>query len=481
MVQASTGIGKTMAVLFPALQSLAHGWADCIFYVTARTTGKASAEDAPPNPGKIRTQGQMGHDNRQRKDLFLSPAKTAPAPACPFASGYYDRLGDALQRLTRQDAFDRAAVEALAREHRLCPHELSLDLASWADAVVCDYNHVFDPRAYLRRFFLEVTEKYAFLVDEAHNLPDRCRDMFSAELRANDFSALRKMAKTSRPDLYKVLGEIDKWFKPAKQRTADAGGALFEKEPPDSLLPILRRFLDLPVEYPTLISFPDSGWERTALEALPSSPLTDAHPYASIWRDLALAARHFLKTAEAWGDDYAAAYQYQGRAFGLKLLCLDPARRLAEALKRSRSAICFSASLPAHHLVPGPYRRPGNRRRTGSPVPVSPGKPQGDDRFQPVHALKEQGRDRLGRGPPHRRIHPGPSRQLPGLFPVLPVPGNDPGGLASGVGNYFAAEDKRNVIARSGATWQSRFNSRRLLRFARYDGFGWAVIDNEFV
>ena len=99
-----------------------------------------------------------------------------------LAIGYFDRINDALQDAFEHDAFTRPLIEEYAQKHQVCPFEFSLELSLWSDPIICDYNYVFDPRAHLKRFFEEEGGQYAFLVDEAHNLVDRAREMFSADL-----------------------------------------------------------------------------------------------------------------------------------------------------------------------------------------------------------------------------------------------------------------------------------------------------------
>ena len=109
-----------------------------------------------------------------------------------------------------RDAFTRHTIEALARDYTVCPFEFSLDLSLWVDCIICDYNYAFDPRVYLRRFFLEDIGDYTFLVDEAHNLVDRAREMFSAELRKQPFLGLRRTVKGRLKKLYSAAGSLDK-------------------------------------------------------------------------------------------------------------------------------------------------------------------------------------------------------------------------------------------------------------------------------
>lgn len=110
--------------------------------------------------------------------------------ACPYANGHYDRINDAMyELLTQEEHFTREKVQEYAEKHRVCPFELSLDMSLFSDAIICDYNYVFDPRVYLKRFFADGLGKqnYVFLIDETHNLLDRGREMYSAALFKESF------------------------------------------------------------------------------------------------------------------------------------------------------------------------------------------------------------------------------------------------------------------------------------------------------
>ena len=181
IIQGATGIGKTMAVLYPAIKAIGEGHAEKIFFLTARTTGRTIAEKSLD---ELRSKGlKLRSVTLTAKDkICFRPDASCTPEECEFARGYYDRFENALNDFFTQDAFTRQVIEHKAKAHALCPFESSLDLSLWADCIICDYNYVFDPKVYLRRFFLEKGGDYVFLVDEAHNLVDRARDMFSAQI-----------------------------------------------------------------------------------------------------------------------------------------------------------------------------------------------------------------------------------------------------------------------------------------------------------
>ena len=326
LVQAPTGIGKTMAALFPALKAMAEGHLSKWFYLTARTTGRMAAETAMDT---LRTRGL------QFKSLTLTAKdKICPHPDtpcdgqfCPYAKGYYDRINTVLKLLFQEKSrFTREAIEAAAQAHEICPFEFSLDLSLWADGLICDYNYAFDPRVHLRRFFAEAVGDYAFLVDEAHNLVDRAREMFSAELRRKAVLDLRHRVKPDHPAVYRTLGRIDAWLIQAQKRCNTPTKALAETTPPRDLYPLLDRYLHQARE---ILSRPGSG----------------DLPHRDALMEFYFTARWFRKIADHYLDGYATCYQRNGADLRIKLFCMDPSAGLREALKRAKSAVFFSATL----------------------------------------------------------------------------------------------------------------------------------------
>jgi len=322
-IQAATGIGKTMAVLFPAVRSLADRACAKVFYLTARTTGRLVAEKALD---ELRARGLRlkSLSLTAKEKACFNPDRACSPEECDFARGHYDRLSAARRALFDADAWTREAVAAAAQQFQVCPFEFSLDLSLWADLVVCDYNYAFDPKAYLRRFFLEQTGDYAFLVDEAHNLVDRSREMFSAELRQQPFRDLRRAVKGALPAVYRCLGRINTWMLEARKRAEAAGAPTAERSAPEELYPLLRDFL-------------------SAAEKWLEKNLTSAFREELLERYFE--AGGFLRVAEQFDESYAACYEALSHDLRVKLFCIDPSRQIGDALNRCRSAVFFSATL----------------------------------------------------------------------------------------------------------------------------------------
>ncbi len=324
LVQAPTGIGKTMAVLFPAVKCLGQADIAKIFYLTARTTARGVAEKAfealRANGLRIKSLTLTAKD----KTCF-EPDAACNGEECPYARGFYDRVREAVEQLfSTRDRFDRDTVESIAREYTLCPFELSLELARWADAIICDYNYAFDPRVYLRRFFQEEPDLYAFLIDEAHNLVDRAREMFSAELYKQPFLDLRRSVKNHLPGLYKTLGRVNRCLVTCRKRCETHGEVLSDPAPPEPLAPLLEDFI-----------YKAEKWLVK----------NESPPFREPLLDLYFAASGFMKILDQYDESYVTLMEKTGGDCRLKLFCMDPSRHLKAALTRCVSAIFFSATL----------------------------------------------------------------------------------------------------------------------------------------
>lgn len=326
--QAPTGIGKTVATLFPALKALGGGLVAKIFYLTAKTVGRNVAEDTLKTLAGIGLRCKVLTLTAKEKICFLDTPDCRPE-GCEYARGYFDRVKEALEAIFPRDAFDRATVEEIARAHRVCPFEFSLFLSLWSDVIIGDFNYAFDPRVYLRRFFDPPQDEYTFLVDEAHNLPDRAREMFSAELRKSWFSELKKAVKTSYPAVARTLAKITPHFTRASRELSQAvpdgdrpTGVV--AEPPEELVQALRRFLKTAE---TCLTEPEPSEARTAL------------------LETYFRATAFVRVAETFDEHFVCYTETDGRDVRTRQFCLDPSELLADALKRARSTVFFSATL----------------------------------------------------------------------------------------------------------------------------------------
>lgn len=321
--QAPTGIGKTVSTLFPAVKAMGEGKAERIFYLTAKTVTRRAAEDAF---AQMRDQGlRLKTITLTAKDkiCFLEQRDCNPE-ACPYANGYYDRANQALYELVHDcEAVTREAVEACAQKHRVCPFELSLDAALWCDAIIGDYNYLFNPVVYLKRFFGESPGEYVFLVDEAHNLVDRSRDMYSAALHKSTVLQARRLVGKEERKLFRALGAVNTEMLTLRKACGESR-TLTQEEAPKELLTALNRFI--------------SCWEEWAEEHRHSR--TDP-----LLLQLYFDALFFLRIAELYDDHFVTYVTVSGSDVTVKLLCLDPSPLLDKAMQRGRASIFFSATL----------------------------------------------------------------------------------------------------------------------------------------
>jgi DNA excision repair protein ERCC-2 len=348
LVQAATGIGKTMAVVFAAVKAMAEGITSKIFYLTARTTGRTVAEQAI---AELRDRGlRFKSLTLTAKDkICFNPEKTCTGEECEFARGYYDRLNPALVHIFEQDALTREYLTSVAMQYRLCPFELSLELSLYADCIIGDYNYAFDPRVYLRRFFYETSSDYTFLIDEAHNLVDRSRDMFSAEICKQSFLDVRRAVKGYLGDVYKSLGIINAWMLKARKGGDASDDSWAEKHAPEDIYPLLRRFI---------------------IQAEKWLARNDKTSFRENLLDLYYTVCGFVRVAEQYNENYVTCYERLKKNLRVKLFCIDPSSQLAEALNRCKAAVFFSATMTpleyfknifgcrqsaSHFLLPSPF------------------------------------------------------------------------------------------------------------------------------
>ena len=323
LVEATTGIGKTIAVLYPAVKSIAERVSQKIFYLTARTTGRIVAEKALD---ELRAKGlRLKSVTLTAKDkICFCPDSACNPEECEYARGHFDRINEAVKAIFAGDAFTREQIVETAQTYRVCPFEFSLDLSRWADCIICDYNYVFDPRVYLRRFFQEENGDYIFLIDEAHNLVDRSREMFSAEIFKQPVLDVRRQLKDKLPHVFKSLGRINAWLVKARKKCAESRNPLAEKNPPEDLIPLLKGFL-----------FITERWLSQNIKTAFRESLLDLY----------FAVSGFIRVFDQYDECYTTCYEKMGEDLKLKLFCIDPSIHLEKAMNRCQVAIFFSATM----------------------------------------------------------------------------------------------------------------------------------------
>ncbi len=324
-LEAPTGTGKTISTVFPTVKAMGQEKISRIFYLTAKTITRTVAEEAfdtlRTSQGlKMKTVTITAKD----KICFVDEAERNCNPeACPYAKGHYDRINDAIfDLMTERDSFDRDAIVEYARKHKVCPFEMSLDMSLFADAIICDYNYVFDPFVYLRRFFADGIKKdYCFLVDESHNLLDRGRDMYSAVLRKESFLELKRTISEYHP---RIAGHLDKCNK--------------------ALLELKRQCIEC-TQYNSIEAFIQA---LNRLSSIMNEYLED-HSEGPCREEILLFyfdISRFLTIYDLLDDHYVIYGEYaEDGSFLLKLFCVDPSTNLAQCMGRGVSTILFSATL----------------------------------------------------------------------------------------------------------------------------------------
>ena len=362
-IEAPTGIGKTMAVIFPALKALAEGRLERIFYLTARTVGRTVAEKAWADlrQGGLRVR-TLTLTAKER--ICVREGQACDPSTCPLARGYYNRWHAAMRAALARESLTRPVLEEVSREHQVCPFELSLDVSLWVDAVVCDANYVFDPQVYLRRHFAEDAGDYALLVDEAHNLVDRAREMFSAEIETREIRDVQRAIRSAVPRCARALARLSSALRKLVRSDASAADENEETEPgeldffPKKVPPEPSHTGTGPVarEVRSAGETRDVLTLRDLPESLPPL-LDDALKAAESWlarnqpaefRDALLQLYfrlfQFRRTAEVYDECYVSLLE-PTPTVRLRLFCLDPSLRLRQALDRGKATIFFSATL----------------------------------------------------------------------------------------------------------------------------------------
>ena len=321
-IEAPTGVGKTISTLFPTVKSMGEGLVKKIFYTTARTITRTVAEEAF---SIMRGKGAelLTVTVTAKEKLCILEKPDCNPLSCPRARGHEDRVNDAVYDLiTNEKNIDRETILKYADKHQVCPFEFCLDVALWCDAVICDYNYCFNPDVYFRRFFNDSNIKsYALLVDEAHNLVDRAREMYSAVLDKEKLLEVKKLIK-GREDIWKIFNKVNR-----------------------AMLDIKRGCFDeiTLLDYDEEIKFFKAVNE---LQNKLSSYITDRKvtPPEGVL-DFYFDVRYFMMTASELDEHYLITANVTGDGMKIVLNCMNPKIRLGEYLRFHRSTIFFSATL----------------------------------------------------------------------------------------------------------------------------------------
>ena len=318
LIEAPTGIGKTAASLYGALKALGKGYITAIFYLTARTTGRRAAEDALD---LMREQGLKLRSvtiTAKEKCCLLD---RVDCMGCPHALGYYDRRRDALKEAVHMQKLDAEAIREMAVDHNLCPFELSLDISETADVIICDYNYAFDPRVRIKRYF-DQKSRVGLLVDEAHNLSDRAREMLSAALSGRRLYELRKRIASFEGEespVVRLMTELLNVLRCEEDQEPEAVSDL-----PEGIVEAAKRFAEAAAEL--------------------QSPEPDV-------REFVFDTQWFVNVSRRFDEDcYRVMLLPRDGWLTVRLWCYDPSKHLRRALSRVGGAALFSATLAPMHF-----------------------------------------------------------------------------------------------------------------------------------
>ncbi|WP_105615641.1 ATP-dependent DNA helicase [Vallitalea okinawensis] len=329
--RAPTGTGKTLATLFPAIKAIGEGHGEKIFYLTAKTIGREVADKT--------LMLLENHGLRLRRIILTAKDKVCflehrdcNSGECPYTKGYFDKLNDALDDILQQnDRIDRQTLLDYAEKHQMCPYEFSLDVSNYCDVIICDYNYAFDPRVALRRYFTEESSELILLVDEAHNLVDRGRDMYSSALYKKPMLEMKNLVKSEDDYLTKLFNNVNKSFIEFRKICEANDGVYKQKDYSDKFLKQLRKLHKYTEEFL-------NEHKKVA--------------YKDQLMELFFEINNFIKIAEMYDDNYMTYYEKLGTDVMIKLFCLDPAEFLKKIHDGVKAIVVFSATLlPMQYFI----------------------------------------------------------------------------------------------------------------------------------
>ena len=320
-VQAPTGTGKTISTLFPALKAIGEQKTDKTFYLCSKNTTAKAACDTLTLLYTQQLTFKSIHLIAKDK-ICLQDDKNCDPNICPYANNYYHRNKEALYSLLNTTHFiQKDILQSFAIKHQVCPFELSLDASLYMDVIIADYNYVFDPKVYLKRFFQQQETNHTLLIDEAHNLVDRARTMYSTSLSQASFQNIINLLPNNQHSIYEVVSSIISYMKKLQETYPISHTALDDID--DQLLHLLDTFL---TQYQTLSQNP--------------LPKHIEEPLQNLYFEVI----HFLRIYEIFDENFIFWIEH-GNNMQLQIICLDPKHSINAILSKVNAAIFFSATL----------------------------------------------------------------------------------------------------------------------------------------
>lgn len=327
-IQAPTGVGKTMSTIFPTVRYIGEGVAEKIFYLTAKTITRSVAEEAYEVLRKNGLHFNTVTLTAKDKICVLDEPKCNP-DACERAKGHFDRVNEAIfDIISNESSITREVIERYAEKYNVCPFEMSLDISNFMDGIICDYNYVFDPQARLKRYFSDgMGGNYIFLVDEAHNMIDRGREMYSAELVKEDFLACKKIVKDKSKRVSNALDKCNKELLELKRECVGNGTGF---------------------SYTLINETDELNLRLLRLQSAMDKFLEDNKEFDGRDKvlDLYFKVRNYLDTYEFVDENYEIYTDFKdSEDFFVKLFCVNPSARIKECMNMSIGTVFFSATL----------------------------------------------------------------------------------------------------------------------------------------
>lgn len=321
-IEAPTGVGKTISTVFPAVKAMGEGLAEKIFYATAKTIARTVAEDSFKLLSEADLKFKLVTITAKEKVCVLEKPDCNPV-SCPRAKGHYDRVNDAVfDMLTHESGISRELILQYAEKHNVCPFEMCLDISTWADGIVCDYNYIFDPSVYLKRFFAdEKPPAYILLADEAHNLVPRACEMYSAELNKSHVLEVKRAVGEKNHALSKALENLNKKLLAMKR---ECDGCEVIESIDDLCNPVLH--------LQTLLD------EHLRKHREPEN--------RDVILDFFFEIRHFTEMYDLMDENYIIVTDFNDDGeFRVRLMCMDPSENIKTCLDKIRASVFFSATL----------------------------------------------------------------------------------------------------------------------------------------
>ena len=330
-LEAPTGVGKTISTIFPTIKAIGEKKAQRMFYLTAKTVTRTVASD---------TMNILRDKGLRFKSIVLT-AKDKICPleerncnpeACPYAKGHFDRVNDAMFAiLTECEDFGRNTLEEYAERFCVCPFEFSLDVSLFCDAIICDYNYLFDPHVSLKRFFSDGKPADSiFLIDEAHNLVDRGRNMYSAVINKTVTLRIKSLIKGLDPTLTRRLGSVNKELLALKKELDNEDKSQGYTGRHVIYQDILKLVLSMQRLSDRLQHFLEN---------------TDHSKIREELLDFYFDVSHFLYIYDLLSEGYIIYGYYERDEFCVRLFCVDPSQNLVACMDKGVSSVLFSATL----------------------------------------------------------------------------------------------------------------------------------------